>query len=53
MEKYVLYIAKNIFQIKKNQLDAKPEKDLQNAAKNYVMETKMFDDKDTNFDNRE
>lgn len=51
MEKYALYTAKNIFQIRKNQLDAKLDRDLQNATKNYIMETKMFDGKDINFDN--
>lgn len=53
LEKYTLCIAKNILQIKKSQLDAKLDKDLQNATKNYVIETKIFNGDDTNFDYRE
>lgn len=53
MEEYALYAAKNIFQIKKSQLEAKLDKNLQNAAKNYAMKTKMIDSEDINPNNRE
>ncbi len=53
MEKYALYAAKNILQIRKSQLDAKLDRDLRNAAKNHAMETEMFDGEDTNADDKE
>lgn len=53
MEGYTLYVAKNIFQIRKSQLNAKLDKDLQNTAKNHTIKTKIFDDKNTNLNNWE
>lgn len=52
MEEYTLYTTKNIFQIRKNQLDAKLDRDLQNIAKNYFIEIKIFNSKETNPNNR-
>ena len=47
-----MYIAKNIFQIKKNQLDAKLDRDLQNTAKNHSTKTDLIEGKEVDVDNR-
>lgn len=43
LEKYILYTTKDIFQIKKSQQDTKLDRDLQNAAKNYIIKAEIFD----------
>lgn len=53
MEKYILYVTKNIHQIRKSPLDTKLDKNLRNTLKNYAIDTKMFDDEDIKADNRE
>lgn len=49
MKKYILYAIKNILYIRKNHLNIKLDR---NTAKNYIIETKMFDNKDINSNNR-
>lgn len=43
LEKYTLYAAKNIFQIRKSQENAKLDRDLQNAIKNFIIKPERFD----------
>ncbi len=53
MEEYVKYAAKNILQIRKSQLDAKLDRDLRNAARNYqATDVEIFNGEDNNDDNR-
>lgn len=52
MEKYTLYIAKNIFQLRKSQVNIKLDRDLQNMAKKHVMEVNLLDDENVNFENK-
>ncbi len=54
LEEYAQYTAKNIFQIWKSQLDAKLDRDLRNAVRNYqAADAEMFDGEDNNDDDRE
>ncbi len=54
MEEYTQYVAKNILQIRKSQLDAKLDRDLRNAARNHqVADAKIFNGNDNNDDVRE
>lgn len=53
LKEYILYVAKNIFQIWKSWINAKLDKDLQNVAKNHIIEIEMFHSKDINSDDRE
>lgn len=48
MEEYVLYATKNILQIRKSQQDTKLDRDLQNVAKNYIIEINIFIDDENN-----
>lgn len=43
---------KNIFQIRKSELNAKLNRDLYSVTKNHIIEMKIFDDKRTNADDR-
>lgn len=51
MEKYASYVAKNIIQLRKSQVNAKWDKDLRNTAKKHAMEANLLVDKDVNFEN--
>lgn len=53
LKKYTLYITNNIFQNRKCYFNIKIDKNLQNAAKNYVIDRKIFDGKDINLNNKE
>lgn len=48
-----MYTAKNVFQIKKSQQDAKLDRDFQNTAKNEMMEVEIFDIDDSSTDDIE
>lgn len=43
MEKYTLYVIKNILQIRKSQQDIKVDRNLRNTTKNHLIKMKIFD----------
>ncbi len=54
LEEYAQYAAKNILQIRKNQLNAKLNRDLRNAARNYQVEdAEIFNCEDNNDEDRD
>lgn len=53
LEKYLLYIAKNIFQRKKSQQNIKLNRNLRNIAKKFIIDIEIFDSNKINSDNIE
>lgn len=51
LEEYVLYITKNILQIRNSQEDAKLCRDLRNAARNHLIDIEIYDGNESQVDN--
>lgn len=52
MEYYTLYAVRNIFQLKKSQVDVKLNRGLRNVAKKYVIEKNLLGNEDVNSKNK-